>query len=123
MRAFATGLQHPRWLHVLPNGDVLVAESNAPPKADDQGGIRRWIMGLVMKCVRAPAVAEREPHHAAARCGRRRRGRTRSVLLDRLNSPFGMVLVDGRLYVANADAIVSVPYATVSRASMTRRPR
>src|SRR5215217_770985 len=33
--AFATGLDHPRWLHVLPNGDVLVAESNAPPRPEE----------------------------------------------------------------------------------------
>src|SRR5450830_156824 len=47
--AFASGLDHPRWLYVLPNGDVLVAESNAPPKPDDGKGIKGWIMGQVMK--------------------------------------------------------------------------
>jgi glucose/arabinose dehydrogenase len=47
--AFASGLNHPRWLYVLPNGDVLVAESNAPPKPEDGKGIKGWLMGLVMK--------------------------------------------------------------------------
>ena len=46
--AFASGLDHPRWLYVLPNGDVLVAETNAPPKPDDARGIRGWVMGLMM---------------------------------------------------------------------------
>ena len=41
--AFATGLDHPRWLYVLPNGDVLVAETNAPPKPDDGKGIKGWV--------------------------------------------------------------------------------
>ena len=47
--AFASALDHPRWLYVLPNGDVLVAETNAPPKPDDATGIKGWVMGLVMR--------------------------------------------------------------------------
>src|SRR5688500_9120842 len=47
--AFATGLDHPRWLYVLPNGDVLVAETNAPPRPDHARGIRGWIFGLIQK--------------------------------------------------------------------------
>ena len=47
--AFASGLDHPRWLYVLPNGDVLVAETNAPPKPDDGKGIKGWVMKIVMK--------------------------------------------------------------------------
>src|SRR5690349_23138770 len=49
VNAYATGLDHPRWLYVLPNGDVLVAETNAPPKPDDRRGIRGWVMGMQMK--------------------------------------------------------------------------
>ena len=70
--AFASGLDHPRWLYVLPNGDVLVAETNAPPRPEDQRGITGWIMGMFMKRAGARG-AEREPHHVAARRGRRRR--------------------------------------------------
>src|SRR5262245_435618 len=47
--AYATDLDHPRWLYVLPNGDVLVAETNAPPKPEDGKGIRGWLMKLIMK--------------------------------------------------------------------------
>ena len=51
--AFASDLDHPRWLYVLPNGDVLVAETNAPPKPDDAQGIKGWLMGLFMKAAGA----------------------------------------------------------------------
>lgn len=46
--AFAENLDHPRWLYVLPNGDVLVAETNSPAKPDDSKGIRGWVMEKVM---------------------------------------------------------------------------
>ena len=46
--AFAESLDHPRWLYVLANGDVLVAETNAPAKPDDNKGIKGWITGLMM---------------------------------------------------------------------------
>src|SRR5262245_18004676 len=49
VKAFATGLDHPRWLYVLPNGDVLVAETNAPPRPENSKGVRSWVMGQVMK--------------------------------------------------------------------------
>src|SRR5688500_15885140 len=47
--AFATGLDHPRWLHVLPNGDVLVAETNAPRRPLDGGGIRGFFFKKYQK--------------------------------------------------------------------------
>ncbi len=107
--AFAGGLDHPRWLYVLPNGDVLVAETNAPPKPDDAQGVRGWVMGKVMK--RAGA---RVP--SANRITLLRDGdgdgvaEFRSVLLEGLNSPFGMALVGNDLYVANSDAVLRFPY-------------
>jgi glucose/arabinose dehydrogenase len=108
--AFARGLDHPRWLLVLPNGDVLVAETNAPPKPDDAQGIRGWLMGLVMK--RAGA---RVPSANRITLLRDSDGDgvadLRSVLLDGLNSPFGMALVGDGLYVANSDAVLRFPYA------------
>lgn len=61
--AFAEGLDHPRWLYVLPNGDVLVAETNAPPKPDDAKGIRGWVM---KKSWDAPALGCQAP--TALRC-------------------------------------------------------
>lgn len=109
--AFASGLQHPRWLLVLPNGDVLVAESNAPPKPDDGKGIKGWVMGVVMK--RAGAGV---PSADRITLLRDTNGDGiadfRSVLLEGLHSPFGMALVGGDLYVANSDAVVRFPYAS-----------
>jgi glucose/arabinose dehydrogenase len=106
---FADGLDHPRWLYVLPNGDVLVAETNAPPKPDDAPGIKGWVMGLVMK--RAGAGV---PSANRITLLRDSDGDgvvdLRSVLLDGLNSPFGMALVDNYLYVANSDALLRFPY-------------
>ena len=108
--AFASGLDHPRWLLVLPNGDVLVAETNAPPKPQEAQGIKGWVMGLVMK--RAGA---RTPSANRITLLRDTDGDgvadLRSVLLEGLNAPFGMALVGDALYVANSDAVLRFPYA------------
>lgn len=107
--AFASQLDHPRWLYVLPNGDVLVAETNAPPKPDDGKGIKGWFMGLVMQ--RAGAAA---PSANRITLLRDTDGDGvadfRSVLLSGLHSPFGMALIGNQLYVANSDAIWRFPY-------------
>ncbi len=109
VKAFASGLDHPRWLLVLPNGDVLVAESNAPAKPDDAKGIRGWIMGLVMK--RAGAATPSANRITLLRdTDADGIADVRSVLLEGLNSPFGMALVGNYLYVANSDAVVRFPY-------------
>ena len=82
---FAAGLDHPRWLHVLPNGDVLVAETNAPERPEavqNSKGIRGYFVKRLMKKSGA-ADAQRQPHHAAARCRRRWHGRTAFHLSDR----------------------------------------
>ncbi|KRR07707.1 sorbosone dehydrogenase [Bradyrhizobium jicamae] len=106
--AFATGLDHPRTVYTLPNGDVLVAESNAPPK---QGGfsIKGFIYGLaqskagagVPSANRITLLRDADGDGVAE---------TRSIFLSNLNSPFGMVLVGEDFYVANADAIMKFPY-------------
>ena len=109
--AFADKLDHPRWLYVLPNGDVLVAETNAPAKPDSAASIRGLIMGWVMK--RAGAAT---PSANRITLLRDTDGDgvadVRSVLLEGLMSPFGMALVGGNLYVANSDAVLRFPYAT-----------
>lgn len=109
--AFVTDLDHPRWLYVLPNGDVLVAETNAPPKPEDGKGIKGWIMGLAMKKVGAAA-----PTANRITLLRDTNGDgvadVRSVLLEGLNSPFGMALLGNSLYVANSDAVLKFPYVT-----------
>jgi glucose/arabinose dehydrogenase len=108
---FATGLDHPRWIHVLPNGDVLVAETNAPPRPEEEKGIRNWIMGKVMKKAGAgvPSANRITMLRDADGDGI---AETRSVFLQGLNSPFGMALVGNELFVANTDAIVKFPYTT-----------
>jgi hypothetical protein len=113
VQAFARDLDHPRWLLVLPNGDVLVAETNAPPKADAPKGITAWIKGLVMGLVMQRAGAA-VPSANRITLLRDTDGDgvadERSVLLSGLNSPFGMALVGERLFVANADAVLAFPY-------------
>lgn len=107
--AFASGLEHPRWLLVLPNGDVLVAESNAPPKPEGSGGFKAWVTGLVMK--RAGAAVPSANRITLLRdADGDGVAEFRSVLLTDLHSPFGMALVGERLYVANADAVLGFPY-------------
>jgi glucose/arabinose dehydrogenase len=109
VQAFATGLDHPRWLHVLPNGDVLVAESNAPPKPDDAKGLRGWAMGFFMK--RAGAVTPSANRITLLRdVDGDGVAEQRFVLLEGLHSPFGMALVRDQLYVANSDAVWRFPY-------------
>src|SRR5450830_1932726 len=107
--AFASGLDHPRWLFVLPNGDVLVAETNAPPKPEDAKGIKAWLTGLVMK--RAGAGV---PSANRITLLRDTNGNgvadQRSALLEGLNSPFGMALVGNALYVATSDAVLRFAY-------------
>jgi len=105
---FAEGLDHPRWLYVLPNGDVLVAETNAPPKPDGQG-IKGWVMKQVMKVAGAGVPS---PNRITLLRDANGDGvaETRSVFLEGLNSPFGMTLVGNNFYVANADALVRFPY-------------
>jgi glucose/arabinose dehydrogenase len=111
VNAFATALDHPRWLYVLPNGDVLVAETNAPAKPQDGKGIKGWIMGLVMK--RAGAASPSANRITLLRdADGDGIAETRSVFLSGLSSPFGMALVGSTLYVANTDALVRFPYST-----------
>ena len=109
--AFATGLQHPRWLHVLPNGDVLVAESNKPPQPEElQKGFRSKMMGFFMK--RAGAAVPSANRLTLLRdVDGDGVAEVRSVFAENLFSPFGMALVGNDLYVANADAVVRLRYA------------
>jgi glucose/arabinose dehydrogenase len=108
--AYATGLDHPRWMHVLPNGDVLVAESNAPSSPDENRGITDWIAERVMKAAGA-GTPSADRITLLRGLGANGLAQTRSVFLRGLHSPFGMALVGSYLYVANTDAIVRFPYS------------
>jgi glucose/arabinose dehydrogenase len=107
--AFADDLDHPRWLFVLPNGDVLVAETAAPERPEEGRGVKGFFMKQAMKDAgsavpsanRITLLRDSDGDGVADR---------RSVLLANLNSPFGMDLVGGDLYVANTDALMRFPY-------------
>ncbi|MBA2237219.1 MAG: sorbosone dehydrogenase family protein [Lysobacter sp.] len=110
VNALARGLDHPRWLYVLPNGDVLVAETNAPQT--EKSGIE-GLKGVAMKAVMklAGAAAPSADRITLLRDSDRDGvAETRSVFLSGLHSPFGMALVGDTFYVANADAVVAFPY-------------
>ncbi|MCC2961041.1 sorbosone dehydrogenase family protein [Massilia sp. IC2-278] len=110
VQALARGLDHPRWLYVLPNGDVLVAESNKPQTPETkQSGVRAWVMGKVMAKAGA-GVPSADRITLLRDVDGDGVAETRSVFLKGLHSPFGMALVGDSLYVANADAIVRFPY-------------
>lgn len=107
--AFASGLDHPRWLATLPNGDVLVAESNAPAQHDENSGIRGFVMKKVMKRAGA-AVASPDRIILLRDADGDGVAETRTVFIDQLHSPFGMALVGDQLYVADTDAILRFRY-------------
>jgi glucose/arabinose dehydrogenase len=115
--ALARGLDHPRWVYTLPNGDVLVAESNKPPKpgGSTDGGsglmakVRNWVMGKVMgragagvpSANRITLLRDADGDGVAE---------VKQVFMTNLMSPYGMALVGNELFIANADALVKVPY-------------
>jgi len=107
--AFARDLQHPRWVYVLPNGDVLVAETNAPHRPEEGKGIKGRAMTHFMKKAGA-AVPSANRITLLRDADGDGVAELREVFLQGLNSPFGMALVGSDLYVANTDAIVRFPY-------------
>lgn len=109
VNAFAQGLEHPRWLFVLPNGDVLVAESNGPERPEDGKGIKGWVYKTVQKWAGAGV---RSPDRITLLRDKDGDGiaETRNAFLKDLRSPFGMALIGNDLYVANTDAIVHFKY-------------
>jgi glucose/arabinose dehydrogenase len=107
--AFAQGLQHPRWVYVLPNGDVLVAETNAPERPDDGGGIKGWVVDMVQEQAGAAAPSANRITLLRDADGDGV-AETRSVFLEKLNAPFGMALVGNDFFVANTDAVVRFAY-------------
>jgi glucose/arabinose dehydrogenase len=121
VNAFATGLDHPRWLLALANGDVLVAESQAPPKPEGSVGLYDKIMQFVM----GQAGSGGKPSANRITLLRDANGdgvvESRSVLISGLFSPVGMAVANGQLYIANANALVRVPF-TVGQTKITEKP-
>lgn len=118
VQPFARGLYHPRWLLTLPNGDVLVAESNSPKR--NVGGITGLVMGWLLNKAGAgvPSANRITLLRDANGDGV---AEQRSVLIAGLNSPMGMALLDGQLYIANTDALVRVPF-TPGQTKITATP-
>ena len=119
VNAFARDLDHPRWLYVLPDGDVLVAESNTPEEPIK--GVQDWVTRMVM--ARAGAGVK-SPNRIILLRDTNGDGvaDTRTVFIKGLYSPFGMVLVGGTLYVADTDAVVMFPYKG-GETSITAEPK
>jgi glucose/arabinose dehydrogenase len=111
--SFAADLDHPRWLYVLPNGDVLVAETNAPERPEDKKGIRGYFMSKAQEKAGAgvPSANRITLLRDADGDGR---AEFRSEFLKGLNSPFGMALVGNDFYVANTDAVMRYRYRVAS---------
>jgi glucose/arabinose dehydrogenase len=109
VNALVTGLDHPRWIYVLPNGDVLVAETNGPERPEDSKGIKGWAKKKMAKeagsatpsANRITLLRDSDGDGVAE---------VKKVFLSGLNSPFGMALVGDKLYVANTDALMRFSY-------------
>lgn len=109
VEAFAENFEHPRWVYELPNGDILVAETAAPPTPKDLFSLRWWAMGFVL--VRAGAgVASANRITLLRDADGDGVAEIRTPFIENLNSPFGMVLIGDQFYVANADSVVRFPY-------------
>ncbi|MGN6315635.1 PQQ-dependent sugar dehydrogenase [Trinickia sp.] len=107
---FAAGLSHPRWLYTLPNGDVLVAESDAPQAHDKGSGLFGWLRKKVMK--RAGAGVPSPDRIVLLRDAQGTgTAQMQTVFLSHLHSPFGMALIGRYLYVADTDALLRFNYA------------
>jgi len=111
VNAFARDLDHPRWVYGLPNGDVLVAETNAPVRPLEGKGIRGWFFRKNMKKAggATPSANRITLLRDADNDGV---AEVRTPFLTGLNSPFGIALVGNSLYVANTDALVRFPYTS-----------
>ncbi len=117
--ALATGLDHPRWLLALPNNDVLVAETDAPVRPRENAGLKGYVAGLIMKRAGAGTPS---PNRIILLRPQEAGEARKFTLLANLNSPFGMVLVDGTLYVADTDALLAFPF-TPGQTAITAAPR
>jgi glucose/arabinose dehydrogenase len=108
--AFAKDLDHPRWLYVLPNGDILVAETDAPPRPEEGNGLKAWFMSFFQK--RAGSTRTASPNRITLLRDADGDGiaEIKRPFLTGLNSPFGMALVGDALYVANTDALMRFHY-------------
>jgi glucose/arabinose dehydrogenase len=109
VNAYAASLDYPRWLYTLPNGDILVAETDGPPRPQDSRGFKGWFYRLVQTWAGAEMPSANRITLLRDIAGRGV-ANARSVFLQGLNSPFGMALIGHDLYVANTDAVMRFSY-------------
>ena len=120
---YAGGLDHPRWLYRLTNGDILVAESQSPGTDKTGGTIKGKIQGLLMKKAGSGATASANKIVLLRDTDGDGIAETKSVLIDHdLYSPFGMAVIGGELFVANANGLVAFPF-TPGQTAITAKPR
>ncbi len=120
VNAFAAGLKHPRWIHVLPNGDVTVAEALFMP-----GAPKTVFDRAMVATMRRAAAIGASPNRITLLRDADRDGvaETRDTLLEGLSQPFGMALVDDTFYVGNTDGVLAFPYTSgATRISAAGRP-
>ena len=108
VNAFATGLKHPRWIHVLPDGGVLIAESNQI--AGPIRSVFSYAMQATMRRARALGVSANRITLLRDKDGDGV-AETRGTFMEGLNQPFGMALLGDTFYVGNTDGVVAFPYA------------
>jgi len=121
VNAFATGLDHPRWLLALPNGDLLVAETSGPGTDPGPPGLKGFFFkkfqkkagSAVPSANRITLLRDTDADGVAD---------FRSTLVSGLRSPFGMALVGNELFIANTDSLVAVPFEP-GKTAVTAPPR
>ena len=118
VNAFATGLDHPRWLYRLPNGDILVAETNGPKRPDDENGLKGKVQKFVMSLAGA-AVPSPDRITLLRDTNGDGVADMKTPFLTGLYSPFGMALVGDQLFVAEADKLRRFAYAPGATAITT----
>jgi glucose/arabinose dehydrogenase len=118
VKAFATGLDHPRWLYRLPNGDILVAETTSPPQPKDEEGVRGMVAKYVMSAAGAKGAS---PNRIVLLRDSNGDGvaDVRRDFLKGLNAPIGMALIGNDLYVAETDKLTRFAYVPGATAITT----
>ncbi|MEO7813843.1 MAG: sorbosone dehydrogenase family protein [Sphingomicrobium sp.] len=120
---FAGGLDHPRWLYRLANGDIIVAESQSPGTDKTGGTIKGKIQKMLMKKAGSGAHASANKIILLRDADNDGIAEMKTVLIDHdLMSPFGMAVIGGELFVANADALIAFPF-TPGQTVITAKPR
>ena len=121
-KALATGLAHPRFLYVMPNGDILAVQAKPPsePVKKPKDLVFNWVWGKAAGASKGPKPASvitliRDADGDG-------KPEVQTTLLDNLNAPFGVTWVEGTLYVANTDGVVAFPYAP-GQLKITAPPR